>query len=346
MIRFWRKLRGRSRRQPWPAAEQALGLPSARGEVDWPTSGERVPPRATWLPSLIDQRLRFGRLSRSSPAGTRPSFALGIGTDFADFRRYVPGDDLRFLDWNAYGRLDALYLKRFEAFDELTLDVIIDRTLSMSLGGRGEGTVGHKLTFARSPAAALGYVSLNGLDSVRLLPLPWSRRPTMGRRWQGRGALEPWLTSVDNVAPAPISRHDRSLRDFYVGRPREHFVVVISDFHEIDAWRPFFSFLRRRVAAVLALHLVAPEELTPTRPSELGEEAELRDVELPGSPSLTGRLRLEGDLVTRYRRQLASYLDQVRESCSAQGAGYVRIRTDEPLKGALWSQLRGAGLLT
>src|SRR3954454_9564911 len=106
------------------------------------------------------------RRAKSSARGERRSRARGQSVEFADHRNYVSGDDLRYLDWNLYGRLDKLFLKLYEEERELPVTIFLDASESMTFG------TPIKFDFARQIAAAVGYVALCGFDRVTVCPFP------------------------------------------------------------------------------------------------------------------------------------------------------------------------------
>src|SRR5438045_6164638 len=115
----------------------------------------------------LDQfQLLAGRRAKSSLKGERRSKARGQSVEFADYRNYVSGDDLRYLDWNLYGRLDRLFLKLYEEERELPVRIFLDASESMTFGES------RKFDFARQVAAAVGYVALCGFDRVTVIPFP------------------------------------------------------------------------------------------------------------------------------------------------------------------------------
>ncbi|MGE3853843.1 MAG: DUF58 domain-containing protein [Planctomycetota bacterium] len=294
--------------------------------------------RYPFLRGLDRMRLRFGKLRGSSSTGVRPTLALGAGLDFRESRRYAPGDDLRFLDWNAYGRLNQLYLKQFEAFGELMLDVIVDRTPSMDFGGKGPGTAGHKLTFARNLAAALGYVGLNSLDRAQMLTLPWAAHQRL-IAWQGRNRIPQWLDAVDRLDVAPIQQHARTLLDLLADRRNNHMVVVITDFQESEVWFSFLEALRRHTPGIFVLHLLAPEERDP--PLHPGD-VDLFDGEW--SRGKGSRVELTSAALTAYREELFHHLRRVHAWCRQKRIGYMLLDTAAPPSTELWQQFRLSGL--
>src|SRR5437762_6840009 len=118
------------------------------------------------LRRLEQFQLLAARRAKSSAKGERRSRARGQSVEFADYRNYVAGDDLRYLDWNLYGRLERLFLKLYEEERELPVRIFLDASESMSFGEP------RKFDFARQIAAAIGYVALCGFDRVSVIPFP------------------------------------------------------------------------------------------------------------------------------------------------------------------------------
>jgi len=136
---------------------------------------------------LVTRKIFRGRLK-----GERKSRRKGQSVEFADFRNYVPGDDIRFIDWNLYARLDRLFLKLFLEEEDLHFYTLIDASTSMDFGDPS------KLYFAKQLAAALGFVGLCRADRVRVetLRFPEEPRPCFAR-------------TRKPVADARVSRQDR-----------------------------------------------------------------------------------------------------------------------------------------
>src|ERR1700754_5027419 len=114
---------------------------------------------------LVSRKIFRGRMK-----GERRSNRKGQSVEFADFRNYVPGDDLRFIDWNTYARLDRLFLKMFLEEEDLHFYLLIDASRSMSFG------TPTKLFYAQQLAAALGFMGLTRSDRVRIETLGQSVR--------------------------------------------------------------------------------------------------------------------------------------------------------------------------
>src|SRR3954451_25415563 len=151
---------------------------------------------------LVSKKIFLGRLK-----GERRSKKKGQSVEFADYRNYVVGDDLRFLDWNLYGRLDRLFIRLFMEEEDLHFYVLLDNSLSMSFG------TPTKLHYARQVAAALGFIGLVNLDRVRVQAFNdrlVQRLPAL----RGRRSLWRMIDYLDKLEPAGPSALAASLRAF------------------------------------------------------------------------------------------------------------------------------------
>jgi len=143
------------------------------------------------LESLVLTIRRSVRMSGLLRAN-RTSKRVGAGLEFADHRDYVPGDDLRYLDWNLYGRLGRLALRLFQEEEDLLLEVLVDASASMGVGRPA------KLDLALQIGAALGYIGLANLDRVAVTALGEDQAPPLAPA-RGKGAILPILRTLEGV---------------------------------------------------------------------------------------------------------------------------------------------------
>jgi len=199
------------------------------------------------------ERLRITR-RRPLPTGRPGDWRtghIGTGVLFADHRDYVPGDDLRYVDWNVYARLGDLVVKRFETEENLELTLCVDRSLSMA---------GAKSRAARRLAAALGTIALGRLDHVRLAflptlrPLPVGNHRGMGR---ARGLRELLRQTPDDGATA----HAEDVARILSMTKRRGMAVVLSDFYEPRNLVAGLAGLRARGMDVVALHVLDADDV-------------------------------------------------------------------------------------
>ncbi|MDP8923896.1 MAG: DUF58 domain-containing protein, partial [Chloroflexota bacterium] len=272
--------------------------------------------------------------------GEHRSRARAPSPDFADYRQYIPGDDFRQIDWNAYGRLGHLYVKQSEAREQLAVHILLDASQSMAWGaapatkGAPAGTPS-KLGYARNLAAALAYLSLARYDRVSATAL--GETPRQLATVQGRGRFGTVVAFLDEVRPAGRMGLDDALAAYRVNRRLGGQAVLISDMLSPDGWQTGLDALQRAGLDVVVLHLLSPGELEP----EVGGELELIDAE-------TGEVvevSLTAKTIAEYRTRLDRWCAEIEQFCSERAIAYVRVRTDTPLADLLLNTLRRSLIL-
>src|SRR5271165_2888753 len=165
---------------------------------------------------LVSRKIFLGRMK-----GERRSKRKGQSVEFADYRNYVVGDDLRFLDWNLYARLDKLFLRLFLEEEDLHFYILLDNSLSMDFGSPT------KLHYAKQVAAALGFVGLVNLDRVVIEAFNDRLTQTMPAL-RGRRSLWRLLDFLKKIEPAGPSDMKQSLRTFSLKSSGRGIVVLLS----------------------------------------------------------------------------------------------------------------------
>jgi uncharacterized protein (DUF58 family) len=265
-----------------------------------------------------------------------PRGAQGSGIELESHKSYDPGDDLRHLDWNAYGRLDELLIKTYRAEREVPLHLFIDTSASMAFP-----VADAKFVFGQCLAASLAYVSLRRNDPVRIVGIgtAWPQLHFCSPFFRHRNALLPLRDFLLQLRPrgqttlaAGISAALRQQRSPGVA-------VVLSDFlAEPAAYESGLRELVTRRFTVAALRLLGPHERDP---SALFRRGRLTDVE-------TGRHRfitLSADNLSRYRAALAAHLEQLQSFCNRHEVVYATADTASGLDQTLFRDLPALGLL-
>lgn len=274
--------------------------------------------------SIVVKRTRAGRAQ-----GNRRSPKRGSSVEFADFRNYNHGDDLRQVDWNAYARLERFFVKLFMEEQDALVSLFVDSSRSMAFGNPP------KFRLARQIAGALGYLALSGYDRVaaaafsdRLGPLflPARGRAQAGRLWETLASLEAGGPSnLGAVRGAPWLSGNSGL------------TVVVSDFLCPGGYAEAVDYLLFRQQEVVLLHVLAPEEVAPV----LGGDLRLIDSETRQAVEVS----ITPAVLTRYRTRLAAWQEEIRSYATARGATYVPLRADAPVGEVVLSALRQAGVL-
>ena len=274
---------------------------------------------------LVTRKVFRGRMK-----GERRSRRRGQSVEFADFRNYVPGDDLRFIDWNLYARLEKLFLKLFLEEEDLHFYALIDVSASMDFG---EPT---KLHFAKQLAASLGFIGLCRADRVKIEALGATRaRP--GPVLRGRQSLWRMLQYVEALEPGLNVPLAASVKDFCLQNSGKGILVLISDLMDKNGYESALRFLLAQDLDVYVIHVLSPEELEP----ELKGDLKLVDCEDRDFAEIT----VSRPLLDRYRRTLAAFIDGAREFCTRRGMNYLMTSTQTPVDQLVSSYLRQRGLV-
>ena len=325
--------------------------------------------RPTSIEDLIDAGLmarldRFDIRSRKmfpgKLQGERRSKRRGQSVEFEDFRNYVPGDDLRFIDWNVYARLERLFVKIFLEEEDLALHLAIDASASMDAGDPT------KLEFAARAAMALGYVGLVKQNRVgvsvfgRPLREGRSGRAAFDRLPDVRGRVHvPRLASflIDSIwgdrersgqggagAPAPGSSFGEALATVARMRVGKGVMVVLSDFMTPEGYE---GGLRALAAAggydTFCVQVLSPGEIEPEREAGGAITGDLRltDVETGHGAEVT----VTAPVIKRYKERLAEYCSGLESFCAAREMKHVLVRSDAPLDSFLLETMRRRGVL-
>lgn len=282
------------------------------------------------------------KLLRGGLQGERRAKQKGQSVEFADFRPYTVGDDLRRIDWNLYARLDKLILRLFLEEQDLSLTVLVDTSPSM-VAGDGEDPATDKLSFAKRVTAALGYLALSRMN--RLAVHGFHDGLTDGLvGLRGRKPLPRLLAFLETLQPAEGPGDlGRSLFDLGRRHPRAGVVLVISDLLDKPSGGRLEEALKPLAAARFdahVLHVLSPAELD------------------PGAAGITGDLRLTDredadaaevsatpQLLDRYGQMLNAFCAGARSACLRRGISYGRVSSADPLEAGVLPVLRSGGLV-
>ena len=280
---------------------------------------------AEFLKKLERLRLIAKRLSWANAKGEHSSPRRGFSLEFSDYRRYQRGDDLRYVDWNIYRRLDRLLLKVFTADEEMNVYLLVDTSRSMAEGSPP------KIDYAKRVAAALGYIGLKNLDrvggasfsSALEAPLPLGR----GRKQVLR--LFSFLSKLSCQGETNLKSATHSFTQFF---PHPGLVVILSDLFDPAGWRAALEELAIKKYQLLVIHILDDQEM---HPNPRGDVA-LNDVE----SHRERRLFLDADLVRCFQEELANYFSEIERVCSGRRIDYLRTTTQVPFEEFVLQTLR------
>lgn len=267
-------------------------------------------------------------------SGMRKSAAKGSSVEFADFREYVPGDDIRRIDWNTYGRMDKLFVKLFVEEREAYYSVIIDTSASMDFGAPSKGVCAARL------AGAVSYMALNNLDRVRLSAICGDRilnsSDFTGR--QGFNKAMAWLNSMEFKGKTDLYKSIRGIPFRQKG-----VTVIISDLfsndttdENIENIADTIRYLRYMKQEVLILHVLSPEEMEPVVEGTVGlEDAETGDIM---------RVTATSRLCRQYKHVLDRFLNKAKECAKHYQAHYIPVCSNESIDTFIYKGIRSGQL--
>jgi uncharacterized protein (DUF58 family) len=285
---------------------------------------------AQFLRRLDRLELETRRVLGGAIKGDRRSKKKGVSIDFADYRQYVRGDDLRFLDWNIYGRLDRLFIKIFYEEQDLQCHLLLDASRSMAFGDPS------KLDFAKRIAAGIAYVGLTGSDKVGISCFQAGssdRLPAL----RGRHNVRRMLSFLDDKDADGWTSLTAAAREFVQRVKGKSIVVIISDFLDPAGFEPALRYLIRDTLDVFVIHVLAPQEIDPP----INGHVELHDMEIDHKVELTVTPRLK----QIYRSNVEAYCQKIKDYCARYGMSYTFARSDNAIEDLMLKHLRESGLI-
>jgi uncharacterized protein (DUF58 family) len=285
--------------------------------------------------AFLQKLERLSLLSRrpvvGPSAGPRRSTVRGSSVEFADFRDYRPGDDIRRVDWNAYARLDRLFLRLYMAEQMTTVTLFLDHSPSMRFGEPSKA-----LTAARL-AAIFSYVALSNDDHLAVVGWGDKIDHQLPRRSGKRSIPQVWRSIAEVMATPATATDFGALRDYGLYRRRPGLGIVLSDFLSDSDWRAGLRALRGSGLEVSAVQVLAPDELEP----QLRGDWALRDVETGSEAEVT----ISPRVLRRYKGELAAHTAALREFTRRQGISFVQIVSDVSIGDQMLRHLRAVGVV-
>ena len=249
--------------------------------------------------ALVARRVFRGRIRAE-----RRSRSFGSSVEFADYRNYVVGDDLRFLDWNVYARLERLLLKMFLEEEDLNVTVLFDVSKSMDWGNP------NKALYAKRVAAAIGYIGLVNYDRVSLYGFGDNIVHEMAAI-RGRRFASQMIKFLDAISPAGPSNFAQAAKRFSLRHKGKGVVIVVGDFMDKGGFADGLRYLLGLHCDLYAIQVLSPEEIDPPLVGDL----KLVDVEDEDVAEVT----ISQPLLKKYKSMLTAYCTELKDHCTRRG---------------------------
>ncbi len=275
---------------------------------------------------LMPKRLRAGAMR-----GERRSKKRGTSIEFADYRNYSAGDDLRKLDWNILARLNKPVVKVHEDEEDLTVHLLCDASLSMQATEEGETS---KWDYSTRLASLLAFVALNAGDALTTQRLGETDRTFKGR---GREGLVPFLRWMGQQSPQGQTDLNASLQAFTAREKRVGLCFIFTDLFSPMGYETGLRAMLAKGHEVVLVHTLAPSDITPP----VRGDVRLIDVETLAPQELT----IDAPLYARYQAHLHQWQEGIRATCARWGVHYVHPVSSTPPERLLLSDLLQLGLV-
>jgi uncharacterized protein (DUF58 family) len=278
--------------------------------------------------TLVASRVRSGAMK-----GERRSSRRGSSVEFADYRNYAPGDDLRRLDWNIYARLERPFIKLLEEEEDLAVHILVDGSQSMDWGEGDE----NKFNYALRLAAGLGAITLASGDVLSIALLQRGKVVTEFGPLRGQASLTRLFHFLKDLEPVGETDLNRAMRDYSIIPRRAGLVILISDLFASDGYETGLRQLMGRGHEAALIHVLALDELDPP----LAGDLQLVDIETNHAQDVS----LDGGLRERYRARAQAWIQSTQADCRQHGIRYLHVTTGQPWDQTLLLEMRRAGFV-
>ena len=262
-------------------------------------------------------------------SGARKSRVKGTSVEFSDFREYVPGDDFRRVDWNAYGRFDKFFIKLFMEEREALINIFVDSSKSMNFGEPSKATLALRL------AAAFSYIALNNLDRVCINSLK-NKELKATEALSGKLMLQRALSYLKNIELEGTTDINASItKKEFKGKGVS---IILSDFFTDNGIAEAVKYLTYKKQEVILIHILSPEELEPNYYGQV----KLVDSETREDKSII----LNPSIMKAYKKQLTTFKNSLRDIASKYGAAYIEASSEESIDKMILEKLTRSGVVS
>jgi uncharacterized protein (DUF58 family) len=277
------------------------------------------------LDRLARLRINATRHFTNRARGEHLAAKGGTSTEFCDFRDYSPGDDVRFVDWNIFARIERPYVKQFHQEEERHVAVLVDASESMAFEGKWD--------LARRLAATFGVLGLRAQEKVSagVLGGPGARLQPCS----GRAALGKLFSFLERIEPGGDRPVERGIEDFLRQHQGRGVVVVLSDFLTAGDLRRAFSQLHGAGLEIFAVQILGPSELNP----ELAGDLRFVDCETRGHLDISSA----GDLLGLYHEYRLAHAARLTALCQQRSGKFLSLSAADSFERVIFEVMRRKG---
>ena len=260
----------------------------------------------------------------------------GQTVEFADYREYMLGDDIRRIDWNLYSRFEKFFLKLFTDERQMHTQIFIDCSASMGKD------MPEKANYTIGVAAALGYLSVHNMDKVSFRFVHQDKAENSFGTIVGKRAFFDAISTFDNI----VFDDECDMYKAITGCPNlgsnDGLTVIISDFFTDSDWKKMIDFLCFKKKQVLLIQVMTPDEIEPAYDGRIN----LIDAEANGMEDLRNlRIKINRSNHLAYAEALKDMQSEIKTFCASRGVDFISVSTDQPLEKMLFKELLKVGIM-
>lgn len=268
--------------------------------------------------------------------GSHRTKSYGSTIEFADFREYVLGDDIRRIDWNLYSRFEKHFIKLFVDERQMHNRLYLDCSASMAKINP------QKAEYALRLSAALGFLSVHNMDKVSFNLMRGDMCHDLCGIVVGKDAFYRAVDQLESVDFKGETTMEKAIQNCRNPGYNDGLTVIISDFLTDSEWKKAVDFLLYRHREVMLIQVLSPEEIDPTYNGRIFlRDAESDDVTDPKNM----KMKITQGAFKAYQNALNDYIDSIRSFCASRGVGFISARCDEPIEKLVFGRLYESGVI-
>ena len=261
----------------------------------------------------------------------------GQTVEFADYREYMLGDDIRRIDWNLYSRFEKYFIKLFTDERQMHVQIFIDCSGSMGKVNPDKGA------YAIAAAAAMGYLAIHNMDKVSYHLIRGGKAENPFGTIVGKTAFFRAMKTLDRIefdGEAEISHAIISNPNTGTG---DGLTVIISDFFSNDDWKKGVDYLVYKKKQILLMQVYSPDELDPTYTDRINL-IDAESVDMADARNM--KLRINKSMQQAFREAVTAFYDDIGNFCKKRGAGFIALNCEKPIERQLFSELLKRGTVS
>lgn len=261
--------------------------------------------------------------------GSRKARSYGNTVEFADFREYFPGDDIRRIDWNVYARFEKYFIKLFTDERQMHNQIYIDCSASMACGKP------EKAEAALRVAAAFGYLSVTSMDRVSYKLMKGDKSEDIGFKITNKDTFYRAAQALESTEFEGEVDLEKAVVNVEAPGHDDGLTIIISDFLTDSNWKKAIDFLLYHRREVMLIQIMSPDELYP----DFDGRIHMMDSEAPDfADSRNMRVVITKKMVEAYQRALDEYEKEIIDFCAARNVTFFTVSSDDPIEKVIFGK--------